>query len=259
MTDPSDRRETPPYSVLAAGYDVVMEHVDYAFWAAYVHGLIRSFLPGAQTVLELGCGTGSLALEIAPMGPYRYVGTDAVPEMIRVARAKAEMTGADLLFEVADFTNYRVEAPVDVALLVYDGLNYLLETDAIRALFRCTFEALRPGGVFLFDQSTPANSENNEALFEDEGSYDAFSFRRHSRYDRETRLHTTTFELTVTGRTFLETHVQKAYTPDEIRALVEEVGFEIEAAYDGFSKREAKADSERVHWVVRRPAASQAA
>jgi SAM-dependent methyltransferase len=258
MTDETDRREMPPYSVLAAGYDVVMEHVDYAFWAEYVHGLIRAFHPEAQTVLELGCGTGSLALELAPRGPYRYAGTDAVPEMIRVARAKAEMAGADLQFEVADFTNYRVGTPVDVVLLLYDGLNYLLETDPIRSLFRCTYDALKPGGLFLFDQSTPANSENNEALFEDAGAYDAFRFRRRSRYDRETRLHTTTFELTVTGRSFLETHVQKAYTPGEIRALVEEAGFEVAAAYDGFSQREADEDSERIHWVVHRPAAPEA-
>ncbi len=258
MTDETDRREMPPYSVLAAGYDIVMEHVDYDFWAAYVHGLIRAFHPEARTVLELGCGTGSLALELAPRGPYRYAGTDAVPEMIRVARAKAEMAGADLAFEVADFTNYRVGTPVDVVLLLYDGLNYLLEPEPIRALFRCTYNALRPGGLFLFDQSTPANSENNETLFEDEGAYDAFSFRRRSRYDRQTRLHTTTFELTVTGRSFLETHVQKAYTLAEIRALVEEAGFEVVAACDGFSKREAGETSERIHWVVRRPPAPEA-
>ena len=209
-------------------------------------------------MLELGCGTGSLALELAPMGPYRYLGTDVAPEMIRVARAKAEMTGADVAFEVADFTNYRLDAPVDVVLLLYDGLNYLLDPDDIRSMLRCTFAALGPNGLFVFDQSTPANSENNEAFFEDEGAHDAFSYRRSSRYDRETRLHTTTFEITVEGHTFRESHVQKAYTQQEIRTLIEASGFEIVAAFDGFSSREAGPDAERIHWVVRRPAESEA-
>ena len=136
-----DSNPVPPYSVLAAGYDVVMEHVEYDLWADYVHELIETHRPGAETVLELACGTGSLAFELQPLGPYRYAGTDGSEDMIRVARAKADVYGADVQFEVADFTNFRVDTPVDVLILLYDGLNYLLEEDRIRDLFRCAYDA----------------------------------------------------------------------------------------------------------------------
>ncbi|GIV61588.1 class I SAM-dependent methyltransferase [Rhodocaloribacter litoris] len=248
-------RQVPPYTVLAAGYDVVMEHVDYALWAAYVHELLERHHGDVETILELGCGTGSLAFELAPLGPYRYAGTDAVPQMIRVARAKAELLGPSIQFEVADFTNYRVQTPVDAVVLLYDGLNYLLEEARLHDLFRCTFRALKPGGLFVFDQSTPANSLNNEAFFEDEGGADAFAFRRTSHYDPGRRLHTTTFEITVAGQSFFEAHVQRAYTMEEVRGPVEAAGFEVVAAYDGFTHEPAHADSERIHWVARRPPA----
>lgn len=244
------RADRTPYSILAAGYDVVMEHVDYEAWAAHVHGLLGEHAPEARDVLELGCGTGSLALELQPMGAFRYAATDRVPEMIRVARAKAEMYGVDVQFGVADFTDFRVDVPVDVALLLYDGVNYLLETDAIAAMLRCVHTALRSGGVFVMDQSTLANSVNNADYFGDEGEAEGFAYVRRSRFDAETRLHETTFDITVLGKTFHERHVQRAYEPSELRPLIEAAGFTVEAAYDGFTLDDAHDASERVHWVL---------
>lgn len=243
-----------PYTILAAGYDVVMEHVEYEAWAEYVHELLLAHHPEAETVLELGCGTGSLGLELQPLGPYHYAGTDRSAHMIRVARAKAEMMNPSLQFDVADFTNFRVDRPVDVLILLYDGLNYLLEEDDVRALFRCAHEALAPGGLFLFDQSTPSNSINNEPYFEDRGRADAFSYERRSRYNPETRLHKTILDVTVDGRRFREEHLQRAYDLDEIHVLLEETPFEIVALYDNFSTDPATADSERGHWIVRKNA-----
>ena len=244
-------RTVSPYEALAAGYDVVMEHVDYPFWADYIDGLVRRHHPEAQTVLELGCGTGSLALELQPLGPYQYHGTDGSPAMIRVAEAKADLYNADVTFSVADFTAFTTDTPVDVVLLLYDGLNYLLDPADVRKLFACAHAALKPGGLFVFDQSTPANSENNEAFFEDEAEAEGFSYKRTSRYDRATHLHTTTFSLDIQGTAFEEAHVQRAYEMEEVRLLIPE-GFAFVAAYDGFSGETASAKSERVHWVLRK-------
>lgn len=242
-----------PYTVLAAGYDVVMEHVEYEAWAEYVYGLLVKHHPEAHAVLELACGTGSLAFELQPLGPYRYAGTDLSSHMIHVAQAKADMYGVPIQFEVADFTNFRVDTPVDVVILLYDGLNYLLNEAPIRDLFRCAYEALAPGGIFLFDQSTPSNSINNEPYFEDRGRHDNFAYVRHSYYDRETRLHRTTLDMTVDGRHFREEHVQRAYELGEIRALLADTPFELLAIYDNFSTAPATEASERAHWIVRKP------
>ena len=246
--DPS----TPPYSILAAGYDVVMEHVEYEFWAQYVHRLLQAHHPDPQRVLELGCGTGTFALEMVHLGDYDYTATDRSPQMIHVAGAKARLHRAPIRCQVADFTDFSVEDPVDVVLLLYDGLNYLLEEDDVRALLRCSYDALRPGGLFVFDQSTPANSLNNEAFFEDRGGAEGFDYVRTSRYDPDSRLHTTTFDIHVEGRTFHERHVQRAYDLEEIRTLVAETRFDEVAAYDGFSTAPASTASERVHWILRK-------
>jgi SAM-dependent methyltransferase len=261
---PPEASGAPPYSALAAGYDLVMEHVDYALWAEHILDLLESFAPETMSLLELGCGTGTLALEVQahareftgrPAG-FRYLGTDAAEPMVRVAREKARYAGrqaGDLRFDVADFTAFTVEEAFDAVLLLYDGLNYLLEEGQIAALLARVHDALRPGGVFVLDQSTPANSINNKPYFTDEGEADAFAYVRRSHYDREARIHTTEFDLTVQGETYHERHVQRAYTLGEIRALIAASPLEEAAAFDGFSFEPATEETERVHWVLRRP------
>lgn len=243
-----------PYAALAVGYDAVMRHIDYDHWAGYVQDLLERHHPETSSILELGCGTGSLALALQPQGAYQYTGTDRSPAMIRVARIKAERQNTPVQFAVSDFTDYEVSDPVDAALLLYDGLNYLLEEDAIRTLFDCTHRALQPGGVFILDQSTPANSMQNKAGFEDEGEEEGFRYVRESQYDPDTRLHTTTFEIHVGERSYREEHVQRAYHPETIQTIAREAGFAVEAGYDGFTTEPASSDSERVHHVLRRSA-----
>lgn len=255
MVDPpdaSERKSMPPYSILAAGYDFVMSHVDYPFWAAYVHNLLKRHTPDAHTVLELGCGTGSMAITLQPLGGYHYLATDISAEMINVARHKAEEESANVRFERADFTDFEVDRPVDAVLLLYDGLNYLLDEESMRGLMRSAYGALRDGGVFIVDQSTPANSIKNEPFFEHSDRLGIFSYVRRSRYDAETRLHRTTLDISVDDQEFREEHVQRAYGLEEIRELAAETGFVAEAVYDGFSTLPATEESERIHWVFRR-------
>ncbi len=245
--------EVPPYSVIAQGYDLIMEHVSYDYWAVFTDQLLQTYHPAPRAVVELGCGTGSFALALQPLRDYDYLGTDRSPEMIAIARKKAEEAQVPARFDVNDFTDYRLATPADAIVLLYDGLNYLLHPSGLRKLFSCTFASLAPGGLFFFDQSTPANSINNEAYFEDEGETDTFSYVRGSHYDRNTRLHTTTFEVHANGQTYHERHVQRAYELGDIAPLLEEAGFEIMTTFDGFTSRPATDESERIHWVVRRP------
>lgn len=253
-----------PYSALAAGYDAVMAHVDYSAWAAYVQGLLRHHAPEAASVTELGCGTGALAVALQPYGPapggYAYRAYDGSEAMLEVARETARLAGRPVAFGRADFREPVPGPPADVVVLLYDGLNYLLDVGDVGALLRHVHDALVPGGVAVIDQSTPANSINHADGFDDAGETEAFAYLRTSRYDPEARLHTTEFRLTLPdGTEAAETHLQRAYRLDEVRPLIEAAGLTEEEAYGDFTTEPATEASERVHWVLRRPAASERA
>ena len=252
--------DRPAYSSLAAGYDAVMAHVDYPMWAGYVQGLVRRYHPEAKSVIELGCGTGAFAVAFQPYGPppggYTYRAFDASEDMLVEARETAYQSGRPIVFGHNDFREPVAGPPADVVVLLYDGLNYLLTADEVGALMRTVCDALVPGGLAVIDQSTPANSVNHADGFDDAGETDAFDYVRTSRYDPESRLHTTTFRLRAEGEERVETHVQRAYTMAEVRPLIEAAGLRVEAAYDGFETDAADETAERVHWVLRRPRAA---
>ena len=247
-----------PYSALAAGYDLVMEHVDYDAWAAYLFHLLRMHGSDVETVVELGGGTGSLARRLQPFGEYRYTLTDGSAAMLNRACEKIRPANSSIRCVQANFTAVSLDdlgllRPVDAVVLVYDGLNYLLEESEVAALFRCVHRLLRPGGLAIIDQTTPANSEAHDGSFVDEGAEEGFAYVRESRYDPRTRHHETIFTLTVEGAQCTERHVQRAYTRQEVLALLDASPLAPEAAYDGLTTEPAHDQSHRIHWVLHRP------
>jgi SAM-dependent methyltransferase len=245
--------DAAPYSVLAEGYDAVMRHVDYPAWAEYVHEVVQELRPGTRTVTELGCGTGAFARAFVPLGDYAYRGFDGSAEMVAVARRA--LAGVRAEVGVADFREPVPGPPSDLVVLLYDGLNYLLDPAEVSALLRHVHDALVPGGIAVIDQSTTANSERHAADFEDRGETEAFRFVRSSRYDPETRLHATSFEIeTPDGRRLTETHHQRAYGIDEVGDLIAESPLAEVVALHDFAYERATEATERVHWVLARDA-----
>lgn len=106
----------------------------------------RRYLTPDSEVLELGCGTGSTAIEHAPR--VRHIdAVDLSPKMIEIARAKTETAGVDnITFHVASLDAY--DAPperYDVALCL-SVLHLVDDRDA--ALAR-VFQWLKPGGLLF--------------------------------------------------------------------------------------------------------------
>ena len=265
-------RQAAPYTALAEGYEAVMAHVDYRHWAGHAHDLLQRHAPaawhhghdlrpplGPRRLLELGCGTGTLARWLQPRGPYRYLATDRSEAMLAVARRKARLQELPIRFRAVDFTRIAEDLPeaeraFDAVLLLYDGLNYLLKERQVRRVLEGAARVLRPGGMFLFDQSTPANSAD-PTVFEYEGTFEengqSLRYRRESRYDPARRLHTTIFELEGPEGLRTERHVQRAYGIGEIRRLLSASPLAEVTAHDGFTTNPATDKSRRVHWVAR--------
>lgn len=110
-------------------------------------------------VLDVGCGTGDLTLTAGryAMEPASAFGVDASPEMIGVARAKAERLGYGTVFEVGLIEKLPCQdATFDVVIsrLVIHHLPDALKPLAFREMYR----VLKPGGnLFIADFKPPAN------------------------------------------------------------------------------------------------------
>src|SRR3954447_25512139 len=106
------------YDAFARFYDAVQG--DRAEHAAYIQTLIDKHHHAAATVLELGCGTGSVMKQLAPR--YRVTGVDRSAAMLELAAEK--LPDARLLR--ADIRTFALGESFDVVLCVYDTINHLL-------------------------------------------------------------------------------------------------------------------------------------
>ncbi|KAB2850175.1 MAG: class I SAM-dependent methyltransferase [Hyphomicrobiaceae bacterium] len=122
-------------------------------------GSTRQRLRETDTVLELGCGTGTTALSLAP-AVARLVGTDVSGEMIAIAREKAGAQGCgNVAFEVAPADHaFRADGAFD-AVLAFNVLHLIADRSAA---FQQAVRALKPGGLFI--SKTPCLSEMNPLL-----------------------------------------------------------------------------------------------
>ncbi len=121
---------------------------DIGDMAAYEHTLerTRSFLSAGDRVLEVGCGTGSTALLLAP-SVAELVGSDISEEMIAIARGKAEEAGVEnLSFEVSSAEAVSAKGEAYDAVL---GFNLVHLLDDPAALIESLHGSLKAGGVFI--------------------------------------------------------------------------------------------------------------
>jgi len=115
--------------------------------ASYEYTLARtqSHLLQTDHVLELGCGTGSTALVLAPC-VGAYLGTDLSDEMIAIAREKNAHDGvAHLRFDTFDLRAHQMDQQFD-AILAFNLLHLVPD---LNAALRRIDHMLKPGGVFI--------------------------------------------------------------------------------------------------------------
>src|SRR3989442_12336103 len=138
--------------------------------AELVRGLAAGLLTG-QIVLEIGCGTGTNAIELARRG-YRVTAIDLVDLAVRRARDKAQSAGVDIDFRVGDATRMDLGGPFDV---VFDrGVYHGIRTRNLSGFLKVLKRVTRPGSsTFRKDRkSTRLNSSHVRI------SYAVFCFKK---------------------------------------------------------------------------------
>ena len=109
-------------------------------------------LAGGGRALELGIGTGMVALPLAARG-VRVEGVDASPEMVAALRAKPG--GEALPVTMGDFADVNVGGEFSLVYVVYNTLFALQTQEEQVRCFRNVAARLAPGGVFLIEAFVP--------------------------------------------------------------------------------------------------------
>jgi SAM-dependent methyltransferase len=107
---------------------------------------------GSNAALELGIGTGRIALPLSQRG-VRVVGIDLSPDM--VAQLKAKPGAEKIEVTIGDFTTTRVPGSFGLAYLVYNTIENLTEQDDQVQCFCNVARHLDEGGHFVIEVEIP--------------------------------------------------------------------------------------------------------
>jgi len=104
-------------------------------------------------MLELGCGTGRHASELAALGCTIH-GVDRSDTMLAEATARASANaahGAQMTFSAGDIRTVRLGQTFDAAISLFHVISYQTSNDDLRAAFKTARDHVVKGGLFLFD------------------------------------------------------------------------------------------------------------
>ena len=140
----------------ACVYDTLM-HGNYSYqsYADYVENAFRLYgAPKDSLIADLGCGTGSMCVELAKRG-YDMIGIDNSPQMLAEAREKTCGRGAqDILFLEQEICDFELYGTVGAFISTIDCINYITDKRRLNHLFKLVDNYLSPGGLFIFDINT---------------------------------------------------------------------------------------------------------
>lgn len=138
----TDPRLIALYDVLNAG------DADHLFYTEQIGAEGRA-------VVDVGCGTGVLAVRLAQLG-HCVTGIDPAPAMLEIARARHG--GEQVCWLDGTAADLPLDARFDVALMTGHAFQCLLTDEAVQQMLGAVRRRLRPGGALMFESRNPASA-----------------------------------------------------------------------------------------------------
>jgi len=178
---------------------------------------------------------------------YIVFGVDKSSEMIAQAKEIAKREGLDIRYEVQDVTEMNLHRRFDAAFAFFDSLNNILDYQQfMRALARVRVH-LKSEKPFLFDLNTAYAFEKKMFDQQHLSQSAKVRYKWKSRWDPNTRLCEISMRFWVEGEHFEETHVQRAYSIEEIYDAMDAAGFHSISIFDAYTLSPPKKTSDRIH------------
>lgn len=208
-------------------------------------------LAGDGPVLELGIGTGRIAIPLTATGLTLH-GIDASSAMVEKLRAKPG--GESIPVTVGDFAEFDLEGRFSLVFVVFNTFFGILEQrDQVRC-FQCVAEHLAPGGRFLLECFVPDLGRFDRGQRLSVAAIDDAAIRiEASMYDPVAqRVKAQVVSLTESGSRFYPLQVRYCW-PSELDLMARLAGLELEHRWGGWNEEPFTADSGSHVSVYRKP------
>jgi SAM-dependent methyltransferase len=204
---------------------------DVGALAALLDHLLSEFGPsGAQSVLDLGCGTGVYSTALTS---YEYVGIDLQPWLIEHAQA----TYPHGRFAVGDITRYRSERCFDVLLSLGNTLAYLHTEEQLNDTCATFAATTAPGALVVVHTlvSPPATAHSQQDVSVPGGQA---TVTIDSAWDTERQVATTTRTWALPdGEEVTDTFDRRIHSIGDLQTALNNAGLDVRETFDSYDRR----------------------
>jgi SAM-dependent methyltransferase len=142
------------YKNYAKYYDLLYTDKNYVKEAKYVNDIISKHSKKHKNILELGCGTGIHAIELAKSG-YWIDGIDLSKGMLQKATKRIDnlpkTLASKLSFSLGDIRNFRNKKKYDIVISLFHVTSYMTTNHHVEEMFKTANIHLKKDGLFIFD------------------------------------------------------------------------------------------------------------
>ncbi|MFJ8090644.1 class I SAM-dependent methyltransferase [Lysinibacillus sp. NPDC095746] len=222
-------------------YDAL--HENYNVDLYFIENLLNK---NNDTIIELACGTGRLAIPLAKQG-YHVYAVDIHAGMLQLAIEKARNENINIHFTVQDCTQLQLLITSNFVFMTGNAFQHFLSNESQNALFHSVKKHLHPGGEFVFDTRNTILSELTIVDEYEKSSVNSeggkLTIQHREEYDPITQILTCRSINKLEHATF-EDSIRLRYTyPMEMKRLLEQHGFEVLHIYRSWNKNDFTKDS----------------
>ncbi|MAM89756.1 MAG: SAM-dependent methyltransferase [unclassified Hahellaceae] len=227
------------YADLSVYYDSFCAHVDYAGQCAFADRAFAALADAqGKSLLDLACGTGQHLSIMSELG-YTVSGLDNSPAMLAAARQRCP--SARLILQ--DIASFEFTSSFDLITCFLYSIHYSFPVASLATTLARAWEALKPGGLLLFDLADKAGVAQRDAVSQARLDGADFEFRSGWRYcgDGEALDLLVSIRRLADGQGGTEAqywtdrHTMTAISIAEVVAIMQRLGFDVQVFEHDFT------------------------
>ncbi|MFW6035277.1 MAG: class I SAM-dependent DNA methyltransferase [Halothermotrichaceae bacterium] len=233
-------------SAFASIYDDIMGAVPYSLWYDYLQELLDYYQKKPESVLDLACGTGNMSLLFERDG-YQVTGIDRSADMLKTAFRKTNK----VKYICSDLTEFTTGKKFDLAYCVFDSINYILNLEELKKVFKNVYNSLKDNGIFIFDMNTVSrimDIEPGSTMINGDG----YSCIWEDIVDRDNILWQVRLKIYLEDdeRIYEELHQETSYPTEKVKLSLNEAGFNYVSIYNAYTFNNGDDDDNRIYYVI---------
>ena len=227
-------------------YDKLSFDLDYEKYAENIKSLVKKHGIKNENMLELAAGSGMLTRYFF----YEFKNIDALDisgKMLEVFANKYDPENVNLIHY--DMVEYVKEDSYDLIVILLDSVNYVTEKEDLLKLFRNCYASLKKGGLLVFDINSPYKIREifgNECYVYE---YEDIFYTWDNFYEDELcDMHLEFFVENEDGsyRRISEFQQERLYEIEEVKEIIEDIGFKNIEIFDEDDMGSVKEESLRI-------------